>query len=69
VTAFDSPLSVDETQFFRAVASTPRRVFVFLNKQGTVSEQQRAEAIDFVRRQLKSIFSKTDLRQSEKRSN
>ena len=57
VTAFDSPLSVDEMRFFRAVASTPRRVFVVLNKQDTVNEQQRAEATDFVRRQLESIFS------------
>ena len=56
VTSFDSPLSQDELQFFRAIASFPRRVFVVLNKQDTVDERQRAEAIDFVRGQLNEMF-------------
>ena len=56
VTSFDSPLSQDELQFFRAIASFPRRIFVVLNKQDTVDERQRAEAIDFVRGQLSEMF-------------
>jgi predicted GTPase len=57
VTSFDSPLSADEILFFRAVASSPRRVFVVLNKQDTASEQQRVEAVEFVRQRLDAMYS------------
>ena len=56
VTSFDSPLSQDEMQFFRAIASFPRRIFVVVNKQDTVDERQRADAIDFVHGQLNDMF-------------
>jgi GTP-binding protein EngB required for normal cell division len=56
VTSFDSPLSADESLFFRAIASSPRRVFVVLNKQDLASERQRAEAVEFVRQRLGAMF-------------
>lgn len=57
VTSFDSPLSEEEMRFFRMVSPSTRRVFVVLNKQDTVNEQERAEALGYVRRQLDAMFS------------
>ena len=58
VTSFDSPLSAEEMQFFRAASSSSRRVFVVLNKQDVVGERQRSDALEFVRRQLAAMFSR-----------
>ena len=53
VTSFDSPLPEEEMRFFREVSSSSRRVFVVLNKQDTVNDQERSEALDYVRRQTR----------------
>ena len=58
VTSFDGPLSEEEMRFFRVASSSPRRVFVVLNKQDTVSDQERGEAIEFVRAKLDAMFSR-----------
>jgi len=57
VTSFDSPLSEEEMRFFREVSSSTRRIFFVLNKQDAVNEGERAEALDYVRRQLDAKFS------------
>jgi GTP-binding protein EngB required for normal cell division len=57
VTSFDSPLSEEEMRFFREVSSSTRRIFFVLNKQDAVNEGERAEALDYVRRQLDAMFS------------
>ncbi len=57
VTSFDGPFSEEEMRFFRLVSSSPRRVFVVLNKQDTVNARERGEALDFVRGKLDEMFS------------
>ena len=58
VTSFDGPLSEEEMRFLRVASSSPRRVFIVLNKQDTVSDQERGEAIEFVRGKLDAMFSR-----------
>jgi len=56
VTSYESPLSEDEVRFFKAGASSGRRVFVVLNKHDTVSLEQRKIALAYVREQLGILF-------------
>jgi small GTP-binding protein len=56
VTSYESPLSEDEFRFFKAGASSGRRIFVVLNKQDTVSPAQRQAAVAYVREQLDILF-------------
>jgi small GTP-binding protein len=56
VTSYESPLSDEEMRFFRSAASSPRRIFVVLNKQDTVREQERADALAYVRQQVDAMF-------------
>ena len=56
VTSFDSPLSGEELRFLREVSSSSRRVFVVLNKQDTVNDEERSEALVYVRRKLDATF-------------
>jgi small GTP-binding protein len=56
VTSYESPLSDEEMRFFRSAASSPRRIFVVLNKQDTVREQERADALAYVRKELDAMF-------------
>ncbi len=57
VTSFESPLSEEEVRFLRDVSSSARRIFVVLNKQDTVSPQERDEVVLFVQRQLQTVFA------------
>ena len=56
VTSYESPLSDEEMRFFRSAASSPRRIFVVLNKQDTVREQESADALAYVRKELDAMF-------------
>jgi GTP-binding protein EngB required for normal cell division len=56
VTSYESPLSEDEVRFFKAGASSERRIFVVLNKHDTVSPEQRNAAFGYVREQLDILF-------------
>jgi GTP-binding protein EngB required for normal cell division len=56
VSGYDSPLSEDELRVLQAMANTSVQVFFVLNKQDTVAPEARQEVIDYVTRQLKSIF-------------
>jgi GTP-binding protein EngB required for normal cell division len=56
VTSYESLLSDEEMRFFRAVSSSPRSIFVIVNKQDTVRDQERVEALAFVRGQLVAMF-------------
>jgi Dynamin family len=56
VTSYESPLSEEEIRFFKAAASSGRRVFVVLNKQDTVGPEDRRAVLSFVHEQLASIF-------------
>jgi small GTP-binding protein len=56
VTSYESPLSDEEMRFFRAVSSLPRSIFVVVNKQDTVRDQERDDALAYVRQKLDAMF-------------
>ena len=56
VSGYDAPLSEDELRIARTLARLDRRLFFVLNKQDTVSERERGEVCDYVRRRLAEIF-------------
>ena len=56
VTSFDSPLSGEEIRFLREVSSSSRCVFVVLNKQDMINDQERGEAVEYVRGKLDATF-------------
>jgi small GTP-binding protein len=59
VTSYDSPLSEEEVRFFRAGASSGRRIFVVLNKHDTVTPEQREIALAFLSEHLCLAFGQT----------
>jgi small GTP-binding protein len=56
VTSYESPLSDEEMQFFRAASSSARRIFLVLNKQDTVSPGERTEVLRYVRDLLRPFY-------------
>ena len=56
VSSYESPLSEEEMRFFKAGASSGRRIFVVLNKHDMVSRDDRELVLAFVREQLQPIF-------------
>jgi GTP-binding protein EngB required for normal cell division len=56
VTSYESPLSEDELQFFKAGSASDKRIFIVLNKHDTVSPEQREAVISFVQHHLEMIF-------------
>jgi small GTP-binding protein len=60
VTSYDSPLSEEEDRILHRIRITNKRLFVVLNKQDTVSAEDRQEALAFVAERLKRFsFSET----------
>jgi GTP-binding protein EngB required for normal cell division len=59
VTSYEGPLSDEEMRFFRAGSSAGRRIFVVLNKHDTVSIENRAAGLAFVREQLQRLFRRS----------
>ncbi|MGA8689810.1 MAG: dynamin family protein, partial [Methyloceanibacter sp.] len=45
VTSYESPLSDEEMRFFRVASSSARRIFIVLNKQDTVTPDERRTAL------------------------
>jgi small GTP-binding protein len=56
VTSYESPLSEEELQILVRVAASPRRVFLVVNKQDTVSTEERGEVLRHIRDQLSRIL-------------
>jgi GTP-binding protein EngB required for normal cell division len=56
VTSYEGPLSEEEMRFFRAGSLGGNRIFVVLNKHDTVSVENRAAGLAFVREQLQQLF-------------
>lgn len=56
VTSYESPVSEEELRFFKASVASGKRIFVIVNKQDTVSPEQREAALSFVRRHLEGPF-------------
>jgi GTP-binding protein EngB required for normal cell division len=52
VTSYDSPLSEEEGRILERIRNTDKKVFVILNKQDTVTPEERQQARDFVAEQL-----------------
>jgi small GTP-binding protein len=59
VTSFESPLSEEELNFFRAASGSGLPIFVVVNKQDLVTEAERDEAMAFVRAHLRELFGET----------
>jgi GTP-binding protein EngB required for normal cell division len=56
VSSYESPISEEEIRFFRDASSSPRRIFVVINKQDTLSAHERKLILSYVRQQLATIF-------------
>lgn len=56
VTSYDSPLSEEEFAVLRLAARYDRHVFMVLNKQDTVTQEQREEGRAYVNEQLQRVL-------------
>lgn len=56
VTSYDSPLSEEESQVIRGVASATGRIFLVINKHDLVSFEDRAQVLTHMREQAYRIF-------------
>lgn len=61
VTSFDSPLSEDEQRILHVAHDSGRRVFVIINKQDLVNEEQRREVVDHLQTQLAQVFEESSM--------
>src|SRR5262249_7756708 len=61
-TSYESPLSDEETRFFRMASASVRRIFVVINKHDTVSGEERRAAFAYVHQQLSAIFGEESVR-------
>lgn len=55
VTSYESPLSEEEDRMLRRIRNTGKKLFVVLNKQDTVGEADKAEAIRFIGERLEQF--------------
>lgn len=53
VTSFESPLSDEEDRILHRIRSANKKLYVIINKQDTVNEHERQEAVQFVDEHLK----------------
>lgn len=56
VTSYDSPVTEEEMVFLRTVSASRRRVFVVVNKQDTVTADERDTVLEYIRDRLRPIF-------------
>lgn len=56
ITSYDSPLSEEELSVLKRIACSSHPVFLVLNKHDTVAPAERAEVLDHVRDQVRSVF-------------
>jgi GTP-binding protein EngB required for normal cell division len=56
VTSFESPLSEEEDRILERIRKTGKRLFVVLNKQDTVTGEEREQARQFVMDRLASVL-------------
>jgi len=59
VTSYESPLSEEEDRILHRIRNTNKKLFVVVNKQDTVGQHERDEALSFVEESLKR-FSFSD---------
>lgn len=59
VTSYESPLTEEEIRFLQGVSASARRIFVVINKQDSVTADQRATVLAYVRDQLGAIFTES----------
>ncbi len=55
VTSYESPLSEEEDRILRRIRQTNKKLFVVVNKQDTVSAEEREEVLEFVAGRLESF--------------
>jgi GTPase Era involved in 16S rRNA processing len=54
VTSYDSPLSEEEDRILRRIEATNKKIYILINKQDTVSEEEREQVWEFVTTRLSS---------------
>lgn len=58
ITSFDSPLSDEENRALHRIRQTGKTLFVVVNKQDTVGEDERRQVLDYVKAQLERFSFK-----------
>lgn len=58
ITSFDSPLSDEENRALYRIRETEKTLFVIVNKQDTVGEDERRQVLDYVKSQLERFSFK-----------
>jgi GTP-binding protein EngB required for normal cell division len=58
ITSYDSPLSDEENRALYRIRQTDKRLFVIVNKQDTVGEDERRQVLDYVKSQLGQFLLK-----------
>lgn len=60
ITSYDSPLSDEENRALYRIRGTDKTLFVIVNKQDTVDENERQQVLDYVKSQLERFsFNRT----------
>ena len=59
VTSYESPLTEEETRFLQGASGSARRIFVVINKQDSVTADQRAKILAYVGGQLGAILKES----------
>lgn len=59
VTAYDAPLTEEETQALQVFAAARLPTLIVVNKQDTVVQSEREEVLAYVRKQLQRMFPET----------
>lgn len=52
VTSYDSPLSEEEDRILRRIHATDKKLYILVNKQDTVTDEERTQVLDFVKSRL-----------------
>lgn len=55
ITSYDSPLSREENLALHRIRQTDKTLFVIVNKQDTVGEEEREQVLNFVKAQLEEV--------------
>lgn len=55
ITSYDSPLSDEENRALQRIRQTDKTLFVIVNKQDTVAEDERRQVLDYVKAQLEQF--------------
>ena len=58
VTSYESPLSEEEDRILERIRNTGKKLFVVINKQDTVTQEEREQARQFIRERLRTTLGR-----------